>query len=236
MTSSSASTQLWRSRRLRGPRPNSDQRHRPPAPPAEQALTSAQQKLTDQSKQLEESSRPTLSGLGTRVEQILRLAEEQANEHRGEAKRESEGIVSAARLEAREITDKARAEAAAMKAGRAGGGQPAHRGRARGGRGPGAGPARGGHAALRRRPRDQAAAHCHRARGGRAQINGRARGRHPAGHRRARDHPAAGQGRPRGGGEAGRGDQAAAEAKDKPRQGAAGALAGAGRAAREGRA
>ncbi len=48
----------------------------------EQALTSAQQKPTDQSKQIEESSRPTLSGLGTRVEQILRLAEEQANEHR----------------------------------------------------------------------------------------------------------------------------------------------------------
>ena len=50
---------------------------------AEQALTSAQQKLTDQTKQLEENNRPTLSGLGTRVEQILRLAEEQANDHRG---------------------------------------------------------------------------------------------------------------------------------------------------------
>jgi hypothetical protein len=34
---------------------------------------------------------------------------------RGEAKRESEGIIFAARLEAREITDKARAESAAMK-------------------------------------------------------------------------------------------------------------------------
>src|SRR5688572_13576529 len=46
---------------------------------SEQALTAAQQKLSEQSKQIEESSRPTLSGLGTRVEQILRLAEEQAN-------------------------------------------------------------------------------------------------------------------------------------------------------------
>src|SRR5437773_10850939 len=72
---------------------------------AEQALTQAQQKLTDQSKQLEESGRPTLSGLGTRGEQILRLAGEQANEHRGESKRETEGILSGARLEAREITD-----------------------------------------------------------------------------------------------------------------------------------
>ena len=76
-------------------------------------MSAMEQKLTDTNKQLEENNRPTLSGLGTRVEQILRLAEEQANDHRGEAKRESEGIISAARLEAREITDKARAEAAA---------------------------------------------------------------------------------------------------------------------------
>src|SRR5436305_14285383 len=83
---------------------------------AKQRLSSIEQKLTGNNKQLEENSRPTLSGLGTRVEQILRLAEEQANDHRGESKRESEGILSASRLEAREITDKARAEAAAMKA------------------------------------------------------------------------------------------------------------------------
>src|SRR6185369_4716017 len=85
---------------------------------AEQRLGEAQRRhrAADQAKQLEESSRPTLSGLGTRVEQILRLAEEQANEHRGETKRDAEGIVSGSRLEAREITDKARAEAAAMKA------------------------------------------------------------------------------------------------------------------------
>jgi len=80
---------------------------------AEQRIAALEQKLSDTNKQLEENSRPTLSGLGTRVEQILRLAEEQANDHRSEAKRESEGILSAARLEAREITDKARAEAAA---------------------------------------------------------------------------------------------------------------------------
>src|SRR5437764_11959943 len=83
---------------------------------AEQRLNSVEQKLTDTNKQLEENSRPTLSGLGTRVEQILRLAEEQANDHRGEAKREAEGIVSAARLEGREITDEARAAAAAVTA------------------------------------------------------------------------------------------------------------------------
>lgn len=39
--------------------------------------------------------RPTLSGLGTRVEQILKLAEEQADDHRAEARLEAEGIVTA---------------------------------------------------------------------------------------------------------------------------------------------
>ena len=49
---------------------------------AEQRISALEQKLSDTNKQLEENSRPTLSGLGTRVEQILRLAEEQANDHR----------------------------------------------------------------------------------------------------------------------------------------------------------
>ena len=51
--------------------------------------------------------RNNLLGEVTLDPQLMRLAEEQANDHRGEAKRESEGITSAARLEAREITDKA---------------------------------------------------------------------------------------------------------------------------------
>src|SRR5690606_36169852 len=83
---------------------------------AEQRLGTLEQKLSDTNKQPEENSRPTLPGLGTRAEQIPRLAEEQANAHRNKPKREAEGIRSAAPLEAREITDKARAEAAAMKA------------------------------------------------------------------------------------------------------------------------
>jgi len=64
---------------------------------AEQRTAALEQKLKEQSKQLEENARPTLSGLGTKVEHILRLAEEQANEHRAEARREAEGILSAAR-------------------------------------------------------------------------------------------------------------------------------------------
>src|ERR1041384_3240563 len=37
---------------------------------AEQRINSVEQTLTDTKKQMEENSRPTLSGLGTRVEQI----------------------------------------------------------------------------------------------------------------------------------------------------------------------
>lgn len=44
--------------------------------------------------------RPTLAGLGTRVEQVLRLAEEQAENHRAGARQEAEQILRAARLEA----------------------------------------------------------------------------------------------------------------------------------------
>src|SRR3954464_12280261 len=82
---------------------------------AEQRLNTLEQKLADSNKLLEENSRPTLSGLGTRVEQILRLAEEQANDHRSEAKRESEGILSAGPPQARENTHQAGARAAPLK-------------------------------------------------------------------------------------------------------------------------
>ncbi|WP_374103788.1 DivIVA domain-containing protein [Micromonospora sp. U56] len=58
--------------------------------------------------------RPTLSGLGTRVEQILELAEEQANDHRAEARLEAEGIVTAARREAEAILSRAHGQAAGI--------------------------------------------------------------------------------------------------------------------------
>ncbi len=50
--------------------------------------------------------RPAMLDLGTRVEGILRLAEQQADEHRSEARREAQQIVA-----------RARAEAAAIRAG-----------------------------------------------------------------------------------------------------------------------
>ncbi|WP_435826878.1 DivIVA domain-containing protein [Micromonospora chersina] len=57
---------------------------------------------------------PTLSGLGTRVEQILKLAEEQADDHRAKARLEAEGIVTAARREAEAILNRAHEQAAGI--------------------------------------------------------------------------------------------------------------------------
>src|SRR6266496_4297980 len=57
-------------------------------------------------RQLHEQQRPTYSGLGTRIEQLLRLAEEQATE-----------LVQAAGSEASEIKAATRADAAELRAG-----------------------------------------------------------------------------------------------------------------------
>ncbi|MFG1651797.1 DivIVA domain-containing protein [Micromonospora sp. NPDC049275] len=57
---------------------------------------------------------PTLSGLGTRVEQILDLAEEQADDHREVARLEAEGIVTAARREAEALLNRAHEQAAGI--------------------------------------------------------------------------------------------------------------------------
>jgi F0F1-type ATP synthase membrane subunit b/b' len=58
-----------------------------------------------------DESKPTLDDLGTRVEQILGLAERQAEDHRAAARREAEEIVAAARQEAEQILAAARREA-----------------------------------------------------------------------------------------------------------------------------
>ncbi|MGV9215121.1 hypothetical protein ACTFTM_24945 [Micromonospora sp. RB23] len=57
---------------------------------------------------------PTLSGLGTRVEQILDLAEKQAEDHRAVARLEAESIVTAARREAESILNQAHQQAAGL--------------------------------------------------------------------------------------------------------------------------
>jgi hypothetical protein len=60
-----------------------------------------------------EDDRPALSGLSTRVEQILRLAEQQADDHRDGARQEAERILAEARAEAAAIMARARGEAGA---------------------------------------------------------------------------------------------------------------------------
>jgi hypothetical protein len=57
------------------------------------------------------AGRPGLRGLGTRVEQILRLAEMQANDRRAIAEREARRIVADAQAEARTIIEKAQQQA-----------------------------------------------------------------------------------------------------------------------------
>ncbi|MFC4019888.1 DivIVA domain-containing protein [Micromonospora sp. GCM10011542] len=59
--------------------------------------------------------RPTLSGLGTRVEQIIELAEEQADDHRAAARLEAERIVTAARREAEAILNRAHGQATGIR-------------------------------------------------------------------------------------------------------------------------
>jgi hypothetical protein len=68
--------------------------------------------LTAESQGPPASRQPRLADLGSSVEQILRLAEEQADDHRQEPKREAERILAAARLEADAIVDAARTESA----------------------------------------------------------------------------------------------------------------------------
>lgn len=61
----------------------------------------------------EDGPRPTYSGLGGRVEQVLRLAEEQRDQIITEARREAEEIVDHARKQAEVILTSARAQAPA---------------------------------------------------------------------------------------------------------------------------
>ncbi|TDC37398.1 hypothetical protein E1211_10475 [Micromonospora sp. 15K316] len=61
----------------------------------------------DAERRRRDRERPTLSGLATRVEQILELAQKQGDDHRAEARREAERIVTAARREAEAILNRA---------------------------------------------------------------------------------------------------------------------------------
>src|SRR6202000_3463297 len=66
---------------------------------------SARRDLQDAQRQIQEQERQTSSGLGARIEQLLRLAEEQATE-----------LVQAARSEANEIKAASKVDAAEVRA------------------------------------------------------------------------------------------------------------------------
>jgi len=68
--------------------------------------TTLKRELSEAHRQIQEQERPTYSGLGARIEQLLRLAEEQATE-----------LVQAARSEANEIKAAAKVDAAELRAG-----------------------------------------------------------------------------------------------------------------------
>src|SRR5499433_4590700 len=65
----------------------------------EEALA-ARRDLTDAHRQIQEQERPTYSGLGARIEQLLRLAEEQRDEILQEARTEASQVLASAKVDA----------------------------------------------------------------------------------------------------------------------------------------
>src|SRR6202167_4241823 len=75
-----------------------------------------QQELADAHRQLQEQERPTYAGLGSRIEQLLRLAEEQATEIVQEARAAANELNAAAKVEAAELRAAAENEAGELRA------------------------------------------------------------------------------------------------------------------------
>src|SRR5580700_6515133 len=75
-----------------------------------------QRELSDAHRQIQEQERPTYSGLGSRIEQLLRLAEEQATEIVQEARTASNELTAAAKVAAAEARASAENEAAELRA------------------------------------------------------------------------------------------------------------------------
>jgi DivIVA domain-containing protein len=72
--------------------------------------------LADAHRQIQEQERPTYSGLGARIEQLLRLAEEQATELVQAARSEANEIKAAAKVDAAEFRAAAENEASELRA------------------------------------------------------------------------------------------------------------------------
>src|SRR5216684_4949860 len=76
----------------------------------------ARRDLQDATRQIQEQERPTYSGLGSRIEQLLRLAEEQATEILQEARSAANEFNATAKVEAAELRAAAENEAAELRA------------------------------------------------------------------------------------------------------------------------
>ncbi|MBO0817111.1 MAG: DivIVA domain-containing protein, partial [Actinobacteria bacterium] len=66
-------------------------------------MQAQQRELAEAHRQLREQERPTYSGLGSRIEQLLRLAEEQATEIVQEARAAANELNAAAKVDAAEV-------------------------------------------------------------------------------------------------------------------------------------
>src|SRR5260370_23511616 len=75
-----------------------------------------QKELNEAHRQLREQERPTYAGLGSRIEQLLRLAEEQATEIVGESRSAANELQAAAKVDAAELRAAAENEAAELRA------------------------------------------------------------------------------------------------------------------------
>jgi cell division septum initiation protein DivIVA len=75
-----------------------------------------QQELTEAHRQLREKERPSYTGLGSRIEQLLHFAEEQATEIVGEARSAANELQAAAKFDATELRAGAENEAAEVRA------------------------------------------------------------------------------------------------------------------------
>src|ERR1700685_2987833 len=75
-----------------------------------------QLELTDAHRQPQKQERPTYAGLGSRIEQLLRLAEEQATEIVQEARSAANELNAAAKVEAAELRAATENEAAELRA------------------------------------------------------------------------------------------------------------------------
>ena len=81
-----------------------------------QSYQATQQEIAYLHRQMQEQERPTYSGLGSRIEQLLRLAEEQRDEILQEARTEASQLLASAKVDAAELRAGAENETAELRA------------------------------------------------------------------------------------------------------------------------